>query len=81
MPTARRVAKDKAADPSLLEKALLVLGHHGAKEIDLPIMREFRDDKRSTKQIIRPNGEQEKSMYEVRDTAAAMSSAVSTRMI
>jgi RNA polymerase sigma factor (sigma-70 family) len=65
-PVARRVLADKKATPGLTGKALLVLGHHGARD-DLPLLTARRTDDR-------PTTEQQTATAntQVRDVAAAM---------
>jgi hypothetical protein len=52
-PMSRRVLVDKATSPQLLDKALLVIGHHGIQD-DLPLLRRFREDDRVTSTAYAP---------------------------
>jgi hypothetical protein len=77
VPMARRVLADKATSPQLVDKALLVIGHHGTQD-DLPLLGRFRNDDRVTSTAHAPGpvgaplgakiGDRQ-----VRDLAAAMS--------
>jgi hypothetical protein len=71
VPTARRLATDKATDPKLIAQALLVIGHHGARD-DLALLREFRKDERKTTTIMPVQGGQVDT-NPLSDIAAAMS--------
>jgi hypothetical protein len=70
VPTARRMAADKTANPRTVSEALIVIGHYGTKE-DLPLVCGFRKDARPTMTIFRPEGGQAE-ILPLGDIAAAM---------